>query len=244
MACSRRHARRATSSLACTVRRSRRLPTKKSLSGWRSRDSTRAEPRPKNSRPSFAATRSCGRESSARPTSRRSESMKATTQLRRMLRSRTFLELPAVYDPLAARIAESVGFRSLYNGGFVTGGMSAISEPLLTMTEQIGIAAEITRAVKVPLVMDAGAGWGEPLHTMRTVRECIRAGIAGVHIEDQLFPKRAHYHTYIAHNIPRPEYRDKIALACRQRDETDKDFVIIARSDACREQGFSEAIAR
>ena len=170
--------------------------------------------------------------------------MKATTQLRRMLRSRTFLELPAVYDALAARIAESVGFKSLYNGGFVTGGMSAISEPLLTMTEQIGVAAEIARAVKAPLVMDAGAGWGEPLHTMRTVRECIRAGIAGVHIEDQLFPKRAHYHTYVAHNIPRPEYRDKIALACRQRDEIDKDFVIIARSDACREQGFSEAVAR
>jgi methylisocitrate lyase len=65
-----------------------------------------------------------------------------------------------------------------------------------------------------------------------------------VHIEDQLFPKRAHYHTYVAHNIPRRDYRDKIALACRQRDESDRDFVIIARSDACREQGFAEAIAR
>jgi len=164
--------------------------------------------------------------------------------LRKLLRSRKFLELPAVYDPLAARIAESIGFKTLYNGGFVTGGMSTISEPLLTMTEQIGVAADIARAVDVPLVMDAGAGWGEPLHTMRTVRECIRAGVAGVHIEDQLFPKRAHYHTYVAHNIPRREYRDKIALACRQRDESDKDFVIIARSDACREQGFAEAVAR
>jgi 2-methylisocitrate lyase-like PEP mutase family enzyme len=170
--------------------------------------------------------------------------VKATTQLRKLVRARRFLELPAVYDPLAARIAESLGFQSLYNGGFVTGGMSTISEPLLTMTEQIGVAGNIAVAVKVPLVMDAGAGWGEPLHTMRTVRECIRAGIAGVHIEDQLFPKRAHYHTYVAHNIPRRDYRDKIALACRQRDESDKDFVIIARSDACREQGFSEAIAR
>ena len=169
---------------------------------------------------------------------------RATTQLRRLLRARKFLELPAVYDPLAARIAESLGFKTLYNGGFVTGGMSTISEPLLTMTEQIGVAADIARAVDVPLVMDAGAGWGEPLHTMRTVRECIRAGVAGVHIEDQLFPKRAHYHTYVAHNIPRGEYRDKIALACRQRDESDKDFVIIARSDACREQGFAEAVAR
>jgi methylisocitrate lyase len=79
---------------------------------------------------------------------------------------------------------------------------------------------------------------------MRTVRESIRAGIAGIHIEDQLYPKRAHYHTYVAHNIPRDEYRDKIRFACEQRDELDKDFVIIARSDACRIQGYKEAIKR
>jgi 2-methylisocitrate lyase-like PEP mutase family enzyme len=61
--------------------------------------------------------------------------LRATTQLRRRIRRRQFLELPAVYDPLAARIAESLRFKSLYNGGFVTGGMRTISEPLLTMTE-------------------------------------------------------------------------------------------------------------
>ncbi len=112
------------------------------------------------------------------------------------------------------------------------------------MTEQIRVAADVANGLKLPVVMDAGAGWGEPLHTMRTIRECIRAGIAGVHIEDQLFPKRAHYHTYVAHNIPINEYRDKIKLACAQRDESDKDFVIIARSDACREQGYTEAVKR
>lgn len=167
-----------------------------------------------------------------------------TTLLRALVKRGKFLELPAVFDPLTARIVENAGFKSIYNGGFVTGGMSAISEPLLTMTEQIGVAANIANAVDIPVVMDAGAGWGEPLHTMRTVRECIRNGIAGVHIEDQLFPKRAHYHTYVAHNIPLREYVDKIHLACVQRDRTDKDFVIIARSDACREQGFREAVKR
>jgi methylisocitrate lyase len=169
---------------------------------------------------------------------------RATTQLRNLTRRGQFLELPSAYDPVTARLAEELGFRSVYNGGFVTGGMSCISEPLLTMTEQIAVAAAIARAVSIPVVMDAGAGWGEPLHTMRTVRECIRSGIAGVHIEDQLFPKRAHYHTYVAHNIPLKEYRDKIWLACRQRDELDRDFVIIARSDACRIQGLREAIKR
>ena len=167
-----------------------------------------------------------------------------TTRLRTMVKRGQFLELPATYDPITARIAESAGFKTLYNGGFVTGGKSCISEPLLTMSDQIATAGEIARSVNVPLVMDAGAGWGEPLHTMRSVRECIWAGIAGIHIEDQLFPKRAHYHTYVVHNIPREEFVDKIRLACAQRDALDKDFVIIARSDAARVVGLKEAIER
>ena len=167
-----------------------------------------------------------------------------TTRLRTMVKRGQFLELPATYDPITARIAESAGFKTLYNGGFVTGGKSCISEPLLTMSDQIATAGEIAKSVNVPLVMDAGAGWGEPLHTMRTVRECIRAGIAGIHIEDQLFPKRAHYHTYVVHNIPREEFVDKIRLACVQRDELDRDFIIIARSDAARVTGLNEAIER
>jgi methylisocitrate lyase len=167
-----------------------------------------------------------------------------TTRLRAMVKRGQFLELPAVYDPITARIAEKAGFKTIYNGGFVTGGKSCISEPLLTMSDQIGVGSEIAKSVDVPLMMDGGAGWGEPLHTMRTVRECIWAGIAGIHIEDQLFPKRAHYHTYVVHNIPRDEFVDKIKLACRQRDELDRDFVIIARSDAARVQGMKEAIDR
>jgi methylisocitrate lyase len=93
-------------------------------------------------------------------------------------------------------------------------------------------------------VVDGGAGFGEPLHTMRTVRECIRAGIAGAHIEDQLYPKRAHYHKYVAHAVPRKEFVDKIRFACKQRDGSDPDFVIIARTDTCRFEGLKEAIAR
>lgn len=169
---------------------------------------------------------------------------RATTQLRALVKAGRFLELPALYDPVIARLAQNIGFKTVYSGGFITGGSTCISEPLLTMTEQIRAASDIANAVTIPVVMDAGAGWGEPLHTMRTIRECIRAGVAGVHIEDQLFPKRAHYHTYVVHNIPLEEYRDKIRLACEQRDRSDKDFVIIARSDAARIQGLKEAVKR
>ena len=84
-----------------------------------------------------------------------------TSVLRSLVKRGKFLELPAAFDPLTARIVEAAGFKSIYNGGFVTGGMSAISEPLLTMTEQIGVAANIAATVKIPVVMDAGAGWGD-----------------------------------------------------------------------------------
>jgi methylisocitrate lyase len=79
---------------------------------------------------------------------------------------------------------------------------------------------------------------------MRTVREFAAAGVAGIHIEDQLYPKRAHYHGYQVHAIARDEFVAKIKYACRQRQETDPDFVIIARSDTCREFGLDEAIGR
>jgi len=167
-----------------------------------------------------------------------------TTALRRLLAEEAFIHLPVAYDALGGRLIEKTGFKAAYVGGFVTGGSRCSSEPLLTLDEQVRVAGDVARAVALPVLADAGAGFGEPLHTMRTVREFIHAGIAGIHIEDQLFPKRAHYHKYVAHVIPRKEFADKIRLACRQRDRTDKDFVIIARSDSCRFEGLDEAVGR
>ena len=171
--------------------------------------------------------------------------MTATTRrLRELLASDEFLYMPSAATPLEGRLAEAMGTPIVYTGGYVSGASRAITEPLLTMDEQVRIAGEVARAVKVPLVADAGAGFGEPLHTMRTVREFAQAGIAGIHIEDQLFPKRAHYHAYQVHAIPLAEFVEKIRYACRQRDEVDPDFVIIARSDTCREFGLDEAMQR
>lgn len=152
--------------------------------------------------------------------------------------------MPAVYDPLTARLVEQAGFEATYVGGYVSGASSAKTEPLLTMTEQVEIAENAARSINIPTLCDAGAGFGEPLHTMRTVREFITAGIAGVHIEDQLFPKRAHYHKYQVHAIPVEEFVQKIAYACKARDELDKNFVIIARTDVCREFGVDAAVER
>jgi 2-methylisocitrate lyase-like PEP mutase family enzyme len=167
-----------------------------------------------------------------------------TRRLRELVASGTFLYMPSAATPLEGRLAEAMGTPLVYTGGYATGASRAISEPLLTMDEQVEIAGAVARAVGVPAIADAGAGFGEPLHTMRTVREFAAAGVAGVHIEDQLYPKRAHYHAYQVHAIPRAEFVAKIKYACRQRDETDPDFVIIARSDTCREFGLDEAIGR
>src|SRR3954466_4491752 len=167
-----------------------------------------------------------------------------TRRLRELLAAGEFLYMPSAATPLEGRLAEAAGTTLVYTGGYVSGASRVVSEPLLTMDEQVRIAGEVARAVSVPLIADAGAGCGEPLHTMRTVREFAAAGVSGIHIEDQLYPKRAHYHAYQVHAIPLAEFVAKIRYACRQRDEIDPDFVIIARSDTAREFGLDEAILR
>ena len=167
-----------------------------------------------------------------------------TTRLRRLIETEEYIYAPVAIDALGGRLVQKHGFKVVCSAGYATGSSLCLSEPLLTMNEQIGFAKAIVDQVDLPLIMDAGAGWGEPLHTMRTARECIRAGIAGAHFEDQLFPKRAHYHKYVAHTIPADEFIAKIKMACVERDRVDKDFVVIARTDTCRFDGLEEAVRR
>ena len=169
---------------------------------------------------------------------------RTTSRLRALLKEKEFVYMPAVYYPLGGRLAEYMGFDAAYVGGSVTGGSRAVSEPLLTMSEQVETAEHVARSISAPVICDAGAGFGEPLHVTRTVKEFINAGVAGIHIEDQLYPKRAHYHKYVAHAIPAEELVDKIKWACRSRDEHDPDFVVIARTDTLRFEGIDEAVKR
>ena len=167
-----------------------------------------------------------------------------STRLRALLRNKTFIHMPSVYDAIGGRLVQSLGYEAVYIGGYVSGGSTAITEPLLTMTEQVRLAADIAHSIDIPLIADAGAGWGEPVHTMRTMREFIRFGVAGIHIEDQLFPKRAHYHKYVVHGIPVEEFVEKVEYSVKERDRSDPDFVIIARTDTCRALGLEEASMR
>ncbi len=165
-------------------------------------------------------------------------------KLRELLRKKVFLHMPSIYHPLDGRLVQSLGYEATYIGGYVTGGSLAVSEPLLSMSEQVELAGLIANRIDIPLIADAGAGFGEALHTMRTVQEFIRAGVAGVHIEDQLYPKRAHYHKYVVHGVEIEEFVEKIKYSAKERDESDPDFVIIARTDTCRALGLEEAALR
>jgi len=168
--------------------------------------------------------------------------MGGPTALRQALASERLLVAPVCYDALTARLVETLGFKVAYLGGFALGATTCISEPLTTMAEMAAQARGIARRIRIPLVVDGDAGWGEPLHTMRAVHEFEWAGVAGIHIEDQHYPKRAHYHKGLEHIVSTDEMQMKIRAAVQARE--DKGFVLIARTDAMRTHGFAEGIAR
>src|ERR671922_810436 len=112
----------------------------------------------------------------------------------------------------------------------MTGANTSIPEPLLTLTEQVEVAQRVARAVDLPVITDAGTGYGDPLHVMRCVREFEAAGIAGIHIEDQVYPKRASYHKGVEHIVPLQDFVERISYALKAR--RDPDFLIIGRTDA------------
>ena len=166
------------------------------------------------------------------------------SDLKSRLTSGKTIVAPGAYDPVSARLVQSLGFDTIYTGGYMTGAHLAVTEPLMTMTEQVEVAARVARAVDLPVICDADAGYGEPVHTMHCVRTFEAAGIAGIHIEDQFYPKRASYHAGLEHVIPGEEFLEKMRYALQAR--TDPDFLIIGRTDAFTavEGDMDEAIRR
>ncbi len=152
------------------------------------------------------------------------------SRLRTRLQSGETIVAPGAYDPLSARVVHALGFAAVYTGGYMTGAHTSITEPLLTLTEQVEVAQKVAHAVDLPVLADAGAGYGDPLHVMRCVREFEAAGIAGIHIEDQVYPKRASYHKGLEHIVPMQEFVERMSYALKAR--RDADFLIIGRTDA------------
>jgi 2,3-dimethylmalate lyase len=169
--------------------------------------------------------------------------MRMTSRLRQMLGQPGIIVAPGAYDGFSARLVEAAGFTAIYMTGAGTAA-SALGQPdlgLTTLTEMATHAAHLASCVSVPLIADADTGYGNALNVVRTVREYERAGVAGLHLEDQVAPKKCG-HIAGKQVIPAKEFADKIRAATEYR--TDPDFVVIARTDAGAVTGLDDAIER
>ena len=164
-------------------------------------------------------------------------------RLRELLGGPDPILAPGVFDALGARLVEEAGFPAVYMTGFGTAA-ALLGRPdvgLLTMTEMVENAGRIAAACELPVIADADTGYGNPLNVIRTVQEYERAGVAAIHIEDQVAPKKCG-HMEGKQVIPAAEMEAKVraAVAARRSD----DFVIIARTDARAVEGMASAIER
>jgi len=150
--------------------------------------------------------------------------------------------LPGVFSPLVAKMAERLGFRAVYlSGGALSAGSGFPDIGLLTLTEFVAEAQRIAAVCPLPLVSDADTGFGESLNVERTVQLLELAGVAGIHLEDQTLPKRCGHLS--GKSLIRPEeMAGKIRAAVASK--RDRDFVIIARTDARGVEGFDSAVSR
>lgn len=149
---------------------------------------------------------------------------------------------PGAYDCITARLIERAGFDAVYMTG--AGTAATLGYPdfgLVTMSEMVANAGRIAAAVELPVIADADTGYGNELNVVRTVREYETAGVAGIHIEDQGFPKKCG-HLEDKAIVPREDWLAKIRAAAQSR--RNRDFTIIARTDARAVAGLDEAIAR
>lgn len=150
---------------------------------------------------------------------------------------------PGAYDALSARLVEAAGFPAVYMTGFGTTA-SLLGRPdvgLLTMTEMVQAASRIRSVVEVPVIADADPGYGNALNVIRTVREYEAAGVAAIHLEDQVAPKRCG-HLEGKRVVPASTMADRLRAAVAAR--SDPDFLLIARTDARAVEGLDAAIDR
>ena len=165
-----------------------------------------------------------------------------TTTLRELLARPQTLLTPFTYDGFTARIAEEAGFDAVYMSGFGTSMSKGVPDVgLLTQTEMVQNAAYIAEAVSVPVIADADTGYGNAINVRRTIREYERAGVAGVHIEDQVAPKKCGFFAG-KQVIAMDEAAAKVRAALDAR--RDDDFVVIARCDALTINGWDDTERR
>ena len=168
--------------------------------------------------------------------------MNQRQSLKQWLQRQKLLVAPGCFDGLSARLIEEAGFEAAYlSGGAVARSMGIPDIGLVTMSETIERAAQVVGTIKIPVIADADTGYGNAVNLVRTVREFERVGVAAIHIEDQITPKRCgHLDGKEVISLAEMENKLQAALAVR----SDPDFCIIARTDARGVNGFDDAINR
>jgi len=162
--------------------------------------------------------------------------------LKQLLKRNKLLVAPGCFDGLSARLVQEAGFEAAYlSGGAVARSMGIPDIGLVTMSENIERAAQVASVITIPIIADADTGYGNAVNLVRTVRAFERAGVAAIHIEDQITPKRCG-HLDGKEVIPLDEMLQKLKAALATR--SDADFCIIARTDARGVNGFDDAIKR
>lgn len=165
----------------------------------------------------------------------------AAARLRKMLTGDGIFVAPGVFDGISAKLVERAGFGLAYaSGGAIARSTGVPDLGLLSVGEVVARMASIAEAVRIPVIGDADTGYGNALNAARAMRDFARAGLAAVHLEDQVFPKRCgHYDDKAV--VPEAEMVQKLRAA---RDAVGDDLVLIARTDALAVEGLGRALER
>ncbi|HJJ20885.1 MAG: isocitrate lyase/PEP mutase family protein [Candidatus Nitrosopumilus limneticus] len=164
-------------------------------------------------------------------------------KLSNIIKSKKSLVIPGVYDAIGAKIAEKIGFEAMFQTGYGTSA-TLLGMPdygFIGATETIDNARRISNAISVPLIVDSDTGYGNALSVWKLVKELESVGAAGIFLEDQKWPKRCG-HMQGKEVIPQEEYTEKLGAALDAREN--KDFIVVARTDARATEGLDKAIER
>jgi methylisocitrate lyase len=162
--------------------------------------------------------------------------------LKQLIAGDDLIVAPVALNPIMARLAEQAGFKAVYLSGGSLGWLKCVTEANLTLPELAEVALDMRTVCRLPIILDAGGGWGDPAHMHRTIGLTEAAGFAAIEIEDQLLPRHFEHHVGRENLVTLDLVVKKIAEAVAAR--TDPNLVIIGRTNARRLHGMDEALRR